>query len=556
MRSSLLSTHSKLSILSLAMAGSLLLIGCGSQSIVDKGPELPEDLVAMLSLRNPKDFFSDVSSVVQRTDPTGMAMRNLTGTLEAYGYPNFPAFDPVRRMGIFALTPIGDGDEPEWFLMATVQPDAPVIQNMREMGATVVSVGSWTLVAQNPDVFDRIENIYDFAELLETQPDEDISLRLFPRALEQFEDEIRAEAHEYILSTGNLPERWMPYLDWILEEVRSLHAFGMGLDLSPTALKFSYALEATNGSPLAEMIQNITNKGSLDKGATVEAGAIANFVTRSNPKAAKAYLETLYNNLLAAAPEADAAQIRSAWKNANPLFDSMGPASFMAFDSLAQPMQYTQMSEGTIDRDRFLQAYEWLYNSSWQQAMNALMVSAGEEPTPHMNTELNAEVDSVEGIAISSLAFSFDTATLDALSAEEVAALTSDLSHYFAIHNGNYFAASDLDELKQLLTNHLKGEAVADNLRDRFQFGSSDILQGNLDLATIILQTLTELEQNGLAGEPWLKQLFTDARLDVLFHGYTADQSLIFETELPVETVIQLVTRGFTLFMMQALSGG
>ena len=145
-------TNPKLSMLSLATAASLmLLMGCGSRGVVDKGPEIPEDLVAMLSLRNPKDFFSDVTSVVQRTDPTGMAIKNLSGTLELYGYPNFSSFDPLRRMGFFALTPIDNGDEPEWFLMATLDQDAPIIDNMRDMGATVVRMGTWTLAAQNAE---------------------------------------------------------------------------------------------------------------------------------------------------------------------------------------------------------------------------------------------------------------------------------------------------------------------------------------------------------------------------------------------------------------------
>jgi hypothetical protein len=550
-------TNPRLSIASLVLAASLmLLMGCGSRGVVDKGPEIPEDLMAMLSLRNPKDFFSDVTSVVSRTDPTGMAINNLSGTLELYGYPNFPAFDPLRRMGLFALTPLDNGEEPEWFLMATLAPDAPIIDNMREMGATVVSIGSWTLAAQNPAVFDRIENIYDFAELLDTHPDEDITLRLFPRVLEQFENKIRAQAAEQILSVGYSPDRWMPYVDWILDEIGSLRAFGMGLDLSPEALKFSYAMEGSSGSPLAEMIKSIAHSGALTKGASVQSGKIANFVTRTNPAAIRAYIETLYNNALAVATDADAARIRAVWENAQPLMDSVGPTSFMAFNRLSDPMQYTQLSEGTIDRERFLEAYEIFYNSSWQQAMNALTASAGDIPIPQMNAKLNAEVASLEGIAISSLEFSLDPSTLDALNTADAVALAADLNHYFAIHKGAYFAASDLESLKALLANHLKGSVVANNLRDRFQFGENDFLQGNLDLAAIILQTLTELEQNGMASEPWIKQLFTDARLDMLFHGYALDRSLILETEIPVETVIQLVTRGFTLFMMQALSGG
>jgi hypothetical protein len=557
MRNTLTLTNPKLSIASLVLAASLmLLMGCGSRGVVDKGPEIPEDLMAMLSIRNPKDFFSDVTSVVSRTDPTGMAIKNLSGTLELYGYPNFAAFDPMRRMGFFALTPMNNGDEPEWFLMVTLDQDAPIIDNMREMGAAVVRVGSWTLAAQNPEVFDRIENIYGFAELLDTQPDEDITLRLFPRVLEQFETKIRAQAAEQILSSGYSPDRWMPYIDWILDEIGSLHAFGMGLDLSPQALKFSYAVEGRSGSHLAEMIENIVHSGALTKGASVQSGKIANFVTRTNPAAIRAYIETLYNNALAVATDADAARIRAVWENAQPLMDSVGPTSFMAFNRLSDPMHYTQLSEGPIDRERFLEAYELFYNSSWQQAMNALTASAGDIPMPQINAQLNAEVDTIEGIAISNLEFSLDPSTLDALNTADAAALAADLNHYFAIHKGAYFAASDLESLKALLANHLKGTVVANNLRDRFQFGENDFLQGNLDLAAIILQTLTELEQNGMASELWIKQLFTDAQLEMLFHGFALDRSLILETEIPVETVIQMVTRGFTLFMMQALSGG
>jgi hypothetical protein len=549
-------TYPKASALATAMVALTLLIGCGSRSVVDKSPEVPEDLIAMVSLRNPKDFFSDISTVIRRTDPTGMAINQLGGVLEGYGYPLFPAFDPVRRLGVFALTPPDDSDEPEWFVMAMLTPDAPIIQNMREMGATVLRMGTWTVAAENEAVLDRIENIYTFAELLETHPDEDMTLRLFPRVLKQFESKIRQQAREQLGEFTELDaNRWMPYLDWALNEVKSLHAFGMGLNLSAESLTLSYAIDAKAGTPIGDMVKNLPSRHSLELGKFIEAGKMANFVSRNNPNAVRAYIDHLYSSLTTAASSEDALLISALWQQMEPVMDSIGPAGFFAIHRLADPMRYTQLSEANIDRERFIAAYEWFYNDAWQLGMNTIATSFGETPMPPMEVELNPEAHTHEGVSIAQVSFTIDTEALDAVTTTDFSSLSDDLGHYFAIHRGNYLAASELDALKALISAKAQGQAVANNLQGRFQFAPNDILQGNLDLAAVILQTLNELQENGIPAEPWLKQLFADAKLDMLFHGYTKEQSLIVEAELPVETIIQLVTRGFTLFMMQALGG-
>lgn len=556
MRLPILFSYSKVSALATAMAALTLLIGCGSRSVVDKSPEVPEDLIAMVSLRNPKDFFSDISTVIRRTDPTGMAVNQLGGMLEGYGYPLFPAFDPVQRMGVFALTPPDDSDEPEWFVMAMLTPDAPIIQNMREMGATVLRMGTWTVAAENEAVLERIENIYTFAELLETHPDEDLTVRLFPKVLRQFESKIRQQAREQLAGfTGVDSNRWMPYLDWALNEVKSLHAFGMGLNLSAESLTLSYAIDAKAGTPIGDMVKNLPSRHSLELGKFIEAGKMANFVSRNNPNAVRAYIDHLYSSLTTAASSEDALLISALWQQMEPVMDSIGPAGFFAIHRLADPMRYTQLSEANIDRERFIAAYEWFYNDAWQLGMNTLAASFGETPMPPMEVELNPEAHTHEGVSIARVSFTIDTEALDAATTTDLSSLSDDLGHYFAIHRGNYLAASELDALKALISAKAQGQAVANNLQGRFQFAPNDILQGNLDLAAVILQTLNELQENGIPAEPWLKQLFADAKLDMLFHGYTKEQSLILETELPVETIIQLVTRGFTLFMMQALGG-
>jgi hypothetical protein len=555
MRSLLLSTNPKASLLAFALVGSLLLLGCGSRTAVSQVQEIPEDLVAMISLRNPKDFFSDITNVIHQTDPSGALIKNFTPALQVYGYPDFTAFDPLRRMGIFGLTPLSEENELEWFLMATIQKDAPILQNLRAMGAAIIQVGSWTLAAQNNAVFDRIENIYQFAELLETHPDEDLTLRLFPSALSHFQPAIRNQASLQMLSSNNPPDHWVAYLDWVFTEMRGLHALGAGLDISPKNLKFSYVFEGQMGSPLATMIQNLPHQDELSAGAFIEAGKIANFVTRIQPNAVKTYLETLYHNLLAVAQSDDKKHINSVWENAAPLLENFGPTNFMAFDRLSEPMQYTQLSQGTINRERFLQAYEWFYNNSWQQAMNVVIAPTGEDPMPKMKAQLTHEADSIQGVLISNLKFNLDDSISASSNNSESTALLSDLSHFFAIHDGSYFAASELDALKKILLNYLQKDKTTNNLQNRFLFKKNDLLRGNLDLAIVILQTLTELEQNGITTEPWLNQLFTNSQLDMLFHGYVLQNNLILVSELPVDTVIQLVTRGFTLFMMQALSG-
>ncbi|MDV7399619.1 hypothetical protein RZS08_49855, partial [Arthrospira platensis SPKY1] len=106
----------------------------------------------------------------------------------------------------------------------------------------------------------------------------------------------------------------MPYLDWALNEVKSLHAFGMGLNLSAESLTLSYAIDAKAGTPIGDMVKNLPSRHSLELGKFIEAGKMANFVSRNNPNAVRAYIDHLYSSLTSAASSEDALRISALWQ--------------------------------------------------------------------------------------------------------------------------------------------------------------------------------------------------------------------------------------------------
>ncbi len=438
----------------------------------------PEGLIGYLSMEHPANFFDKGRAITRRTPFAAEAEMGLSFGLGVMGYPRFEDFAAGKRVGVFLFR--GDEADPvQPVLMARVDPESPAAEMLANLAnLTIETVGDWTLFAEDPEILAKMERIGPFVELLNMASTSDLEFRLLPSMVEEFRDEIHGMVPLAAMEMGWDPERLASYADWLIDEIQSVSSMGLGFSLAPEAISLSLDLEATTGSDLRDLFQDLVPAHGIEIGRSLAPGKIASSASRWNPEAVLSFQGALWDRLLAAAPAADHPFLISVRDTAEKWLALTGSSGVWRIDSFGEEPNTLAAFAGSYDSDELRS----LLDATYLRLMGTLLRTATGQEGFDAVYQFQDSVETHEGLDIHYLGFEFPETTgdpqMDALFEE----LAGSMGQYIAIVEGHYYASENLETLKDAISGAMANRVVEPNLAEMFTFGYGDLMHVTFDL--------------------------------------------------------------------------
>lgn len=228
------------------------LLACSASflPVTAQATETPDEVIATVQLPPIPELASKLLEVARAIKPGPETEMQAMMVLAPFGYPAFPGISAQEHPTVVFLKPEMDGGEPAVVILAKLTADAPLRQNLVNMGIPSKDIDGWILISPNPMSLERVSEVESLVALSRRPQAQDITATLFigPDRAEQWfaamaqemdaEGETEAQAKELMRGIG--------------QRVGNLSEVSYGLNLSSETLGFALGAVALADTPEAD----------------------------------------------------------------------------------------------------------------------------------------------------------------------------------------------------------------------------------------------------------------------------------------------------------------
>ena len=463
-----------------ALIACLSFFGCGNDTDSDLVPVIevpgtsakPMAYAKMIALPKLIQKAVEVVNAV-KPGPESAMLPMIVGM--ALGDASLSSVNPNAPVTVFIFDDFKKG-EPTFVLAMKLESDSPIKKQAETVGLKTTEEDGWTLATMSPDLFDEVtdwSSVLSFAEKdLEEDLEAGVLLDVFWNELPEIKDSIPQE-----LGSSGMDSM----LHLFLDEVANLDATKIELSLSAEEIMMRATVSAKEETELHALFSAEPKAFSFEGAKYVSGGgwmdALVNFDSASFLK----YAEHVIGRINENTEDADAKKLTDGYLSiirdgvkmyggqmamSYLLSGDGNPLSFVQVASIqASPAELKKLvSESVVLGQEMLSSMEIFDSMGLKYDFEF------------------GETEQIDGVEVFQFGMKMEA---DGVHPElQTLVPYSNTSTFFAVHEGNYLAATSKDKLTQLLSALKSGKPVENNLAEQLSIGEGEVLSWRLDVVS------------------------------------------------------------------------